>query len=412
MFELMFCAFFTILPDFLIKRFVQKKRWGRELTFFTIWYELRWGITGCVILTVSLITLVFYYHPSTTNVTSIFRTVTILPETPGRVEEVFVENFQMVNEGAPLFSLDSSSQKSAVKTAQSTLDEIKAEFSLVKTDIDEAEGKISSVQSKLTQARHDLERMLMITKGGEDLISERDIELYESRVEVLEGELESAIAGRAEVLANLNTLLPARQETAEDALEQAEVELEKTVIYAEISGRVTQLVLQPGDIVNPLLRPAGLLVPEGKGSGTLAVQAGFNQLAAQVIKPGIIAEMTCMSKPFTIIPMVITDVQIPLASGQIRPTDQMLDLQDRARPGTLTVRMEPLYSDGLKGVLPGSKCIANAYTNNHELIASGHLSTPEFLFYHMVDTVGFVHALLLRIQTLLLPVKTLVFAGH
>ena len=85
MFELMFCAFFTILPDFLFKRFAQKKRWGRELTFFTIWYELRWGITGCAILTISLITLVFYYHPSTTNVISIFRTVTILPETPGQV---------------------------------------------------------------------------------------------------------------------------------------------------------------------------------------------------------------------------------------------------------------------------------------------------------------------------------------
>ncbi|MGI9537067.1 MAG: hypothetical protein ACR2PB_08345 [Desulfocapsaceae bacterium] len=119
-----------------------------------------------------------------------------------------------------------------------------------------------------------------------------------------------------------------------------------------------------------------------------------------------------MSKPFTIIPMVITDVQIPIASGQLRPTDQMIDLQDLARPGTITARMEPLYQDGLEGVLPGSKFIANAYTNNHELIASGELSTSEFLFYHMVDTVGFVHALLLRIQTLLLPVKTLVFAGH
>lgn len=412
MFELMFCAFFTILPDFLIKRFIQKKRWGKELTFFTIWYELRWGITGCVILTVSLITLVFYYHPSTTNVIPIFRTVTILSETPGRVEKVFVRNFQLVDKGDPLFSLDSSSQQASVETAQSTLEEIKAEFSLVKTDLEEAEGHISSVKSKLTQARDDLERMREVAKGGKDLISERDLELYKNRVEVVEGELVSAIAGRAEVLANLNTLLPSRQETAEDALDQANVELEKMVIYAETSGRITQLILQPGDIVNPLLRPAGLLIPEHEGSGTLAVQAGFNQLAAQVVKPGVIAEMTCMSKPFKIIPMVITDVQTPIASGQMRPTDQMLDLQDRARPGTLTVRMEPLYKDGLEGIFPGSKCIANAYTNNHELIASGQLSKSDFLFYHMVDAVGFVHALLLRIQTLLLPVKTLVFSGH
>lgn len=412
MFELMFCAFFTILPDFLIKRYIQKKKWGKELSFFTIWYELRWGITGCVILTVSLITLVFYYHPSTTNVISLFRTVTILPEMAGRVDEVFVKNFQKVDKGDLLFSLESSSQKSAVETAQSTLDEIKAEYSLVRTDLEEAEGNISSVKSKLAQAKHDLERIRKVAKGGEDLISEREVELYESRVETIEGELVAAVANHAEVQANLTTLLPARQETAEDQLEQAVVELEKTEIHAEIAGRITQLVLQPGDIVNPMLRPAALLIPENEGSGKLAVQAGFNQLAAQVVKPGTIAEMTCMSKPFTIIPMVITDIQYPVASGQLRPSDQMLDLQDRSNPGTLTVKMEPLYKDGLEGILPGSKCIANAYTSNHELIASGQLSTPEFIFYHMVDTVGFVHALLLRIQTLLMPVKTLVFAGH
>ena len=412
MFELMFCAFFTVLPDFLIRRFIQKKKWGKELTFFNIWYELRWGITACMILTVSLITVVFYFHPSTTNVISIFRTVTILPETPGRVEEVYVKNFQLVDNGDPLFSLDSSSQKSAVETAQSTVAEIKAEFSVVQKDLEEAEGKISSVESKLDQARHDFERMQMIAKDGEDLISERELELYESRVQVVEGELIAALAVRAEVLANLNKLLPARQKTAEDALEQAQVELEKMVISAEISGRISQFVLQPGDIVNPLLRPAGIIIPTAEGSGTLAVQAGFNQFAAQVVKPGTIAEVTCMTKAFTVIPMVVTDIQTPIASGQLRPTDQMLDLQDRAKPGTITARLEPLYEGGLEKVPPGSKCIANAYSNYHEVIASGELSTPEFLFYHMVDTVGLVHALILRIQTLLLPVKTLVFAGH
>ena len=38
--------------------------------------------------------------------------------------------------------------------------------------------------------------------------------------------------------------------------------------------------------------------------------------------------------------------------------------------------MEPLYPNGLSGVLPGTKCIANTYTNNHELIASAMLSDP------------------------------------
>jgi len=204
---------------------------------------------------------------------------------------------------------------------------------------------------------------------------------------------------------------PARQETAEHAVEQANIDLAKTVIYAQVPGRVTQLMLQPGDIVNPMFRAAGLLIPEGSGSGLQAVQAGFNQLASPVVKRGTVAELTCLSKPFKTIPMVVTDVQPSIAAGQLRPSDQMIDLQDRARPGTLTVRMEPLYENGLEGVNPGSKCIANAYSDNHGLIASGELSTPELLFYHMVDAVGLAHALILRIQALMIPVQTLVFSG-
>lgn len=413
MFELSLCAFFTVLPDYLIKRYYYKKKWGKEINFFTMWYELRWGISACAILTVSLITLIFYYHPSTTNVTTMFRTVTILPESSGRVENVFVENYQLVSKGDQLFSLESSSQEAAVETARSSLEEVKAEFSLAKTDLDEAEGSVSSTESRLIQAKNDMKRVLGIAEAGTDLISARNIELSKNKVVTIEGELVSALARRDEVLANLNTVLPARQVTAKNELGQAIVELEKTVVYAKVSGSVTQLILQPGDIVNPMFRPAGLLIPDTSDvSGTQAVQAGFHQLASPIVKPGTLAEITCLSKPFTIIPMVVTNVQSSIAAGQLRPSDQMLDLQDRTRAGTMTVRLEPLYTDGLDGLLPGSKCIANAYTNNHELIASGQLETMEFLYYHMVDTVGILHALILRIQALMLPVQTLVFGGE
>ena len=88
MLEMMLCSLFTLLPDYLYRRYVQGKRFGKEITLYSVWFELRWGITGCLILTVLLITTVFYNHPSTTNVTLFFRTVPILPETIGRVAEV------------------------------------------------------------------------------------------------------------------------------------------------------------------------------------------------------------------------------------------------------------------------------------------------------------------------------------
>ena len=46
------------------------------------------------------------------------------------------------------------------------------------------------------------------------------------------------------------------------------------------------------------------------------------------------------------------------------------------------------------------------------LIASGQVGATKGLVLHAVDAVGLVHAMILRIQALLLPIQTLVFSGH
>src|ERR671911_1653342 len=111
MLEFLLASSLTILPDFLFRRFVQGKRVGREITLFSVWYQLRWGITACVLLTLTLITVIFYFHPATNSAISYFRTVPILPETVGRVAEVFVGLREEVQAGTPLFRLDSSKQQ-------------------------------------------------------------------------------------------------------------------------------------------------------------------------------------------------------------------------------------------------------------------------------------------------------------
>jgi multidrug resistance efflux pump len=85
MLELLLCSLLTVVPDYLYRRYAQGKRFGKELTLYSVWYELRYGITTCVILTVCLILVIFYNHPSTASATLFFRTVPILPETNGRV---------------------------------------------------------------------------------------------------------------------------------------------------------------------------------------------------------------------------------------------------------------------------------------------------------------------------------------
>lgn len=412
MLELILCSLFTVLPDYLFRR-RQGKRWGQEITFFTMWYELRWGITACLILTIVLITIVFYFHPSTTNAGPFFRTIPILPEGGGRVEEVFVKNGEAVSAGDPLFSLLDSAQVAGVNVAESQLAQIDSAFAQAEIQLDAAKATLVQAESALAQSENELAKKRDLSSRGQQLVSKIEIERLENTVAQRQGGVQAAKANISAVQSQISDVLPAQRQSALRQLEQAQVALDKTVVYAGVDGEVAQFFLQRGDYVNPILRPAGVLIPsEGPESGRLQVAGGFNQLSAQVIKPGTLAEVVCLSKPFTIIPMVVTRVQPVVAAGQLKPSDVLLDAQQRARPGTLTVVFEPLYEGGLADVMPGSKCIANAYTNNHDLLESGDLGLGETLFLHMVDAVGLIHAIILRMQTLLMPVQMLVFAGH
>src|SRR6476620_703896 len=156
MLELLLCSLLTILPDYLYRRYVQGRRLGKEITFYSVWFELRWGITACLILTVSLITVIFYNHPSTSNVTLFFRTVPILPETNGRVAEIFVDNSGKIAKGAPIFRLDSSKQEAAVETARRKIAEVDAQMAVTRADIAKAEGQHKEAESAHQQTVDEL----------------------------------------------------------------------------------------------------------------------------------------------------------------------------------------------------------------------------------------------------------------
>jgi len=410
MLEFLFCSMLTILPDYLFRRYVQGKRLGKEITFYSMWFELRWGITSCVVLTVCLITVIFYNHPSTSNVTLLFRTVPIVPETNGRVAQIFVGTSGRVSQGDPIFRLDSSKQVAAVDVARHKIAEINAEMAIARADVLKAEGEIQEATSAHKQTLDELETKQELQRRNAGNVAFRDIEKLQVRAEGQLGEISAATAAKQGAEERVATALPAQRAGAEAALAQAQSDLDKTVIRAGVNGRIEQFTLRVGDVVNPLMRPAGVLIPEGAGQRFL--QAGFDQIEAQIMKVGMVAEVTCVSKPWTIIPMVVTNVQNFIAAGQFRGGEQLIDAQQVTKPGTLLVYLEPLYKGGLEGVTPGSSCIANAYSDNHDIIEAKGTGFLTATALHVIDALALVHALILRLQALVLPFQNLVLGGH
>ena len=409
MLELLLCSMFTILPDYLYRRYVQGKRIGREITFYSVWYELRYGITTCVILTLTLITTIFYFHPSTSNATMLFRTVSILPERGGRVAEVYVSINDQVEADTPLFRLDSTEQEAAVQTALKRIAEVDAEIEVATTELAAADGVIQQAQSAYQQALDELQTKEELFAANSNTVTEREIERLRVALAGREGAVSSAIASKQTLETRLSSLLPAQRASAEAALAEAQAELDKTLVVSGVAGTLTQFVLRPGDVVNPMLRPAGILIPRDAGQGTLV--AGFGQIEAQVMKVGMIGEIICSAVPFTVIPVIVTDVQNVIAAGQFRPTDQLVDVQQSNQEGTITVFMEALYPGQFSNIPPGSSCIANAYTSYHDRLDDPDVGGLQAFVYHAIDATGLVHAMIIRLQAIMLPVQTLVLKG-
>src|SRR5204862_181997 len=160
----------------------------------SVWYELRWGITTCLILTVTLITLIFYFHPSTKAAVSFFRTVPILPEGVGRVDAVYVASRDKVKAGQPIFKLESSKEEAAVATARRKVAEIDAQTEQTKSELAVADGKIQDARSSYLQAQEELDTKLELQRRSPSTVAPREIERLQRTVEGREGSLAAAVA--------------------------------------------------------------------------------------------------------------------------------------------------------------------------------------------------------------------------
>jgi hypothetical protein len=40
MLELLICSLVTVLPNYLFRHYKQGKHWGKDINFFSVWYEL------------------------------------------------------------------------------------------------------------------------------------------------------------------------------------------------------------------------------------------------------------------------------------------------------------------------------------------------------------------------------------
>ncbi|MEM8571486.1 MAG: biotin/lipoyl-binding protein [Pseudomonadota bacterium] len=383
MFELMFTSFPAVI------RYVQLRRRGEAIT---VW-NMKTAVFLWAIMAFAVFTIVFYFHPKTYAGIVPFRTVSVVAQTTGPVTEVLVVNGQHVQSGDLLFRIEDSAQRAALSEAEAQLAVIDAEQAkaedarlVAEAHIDEIEARLESLRDELSDAEALVERGVGTTNTVIDATAS---------VESTEADLEAARAQLDLALVDLESSIPAQRAAARAAIDSAETALGFTEVRTFTDGTVTQLALSAGSPATTLVvRPSMVIIPDRPEDQPIRVSAGFSQVARSTLYEGMPAEIACennanLSFRNAIFPAHIASLQPAVATGQVVPDGDLIDLQNATQRGSIHAILELAYEEQEAMLLDGAGCIVQTYTNNLDGV-----------FGHIVAATGVVKAAGLRMKVL------------
>lgn len=207
-----------------------------------------------IVLLLCLVMMVLYLladrrTPFTTQARVHANVVPIAAEVAGRLVSVDVANNQQVEAGQVLFQIDSQSYELAVVSAEAALQNVVQSVEAGEANVAAAEATVRSARAAMVRAEQDTERMRRIQEEDPGAISQRRIDSAEASLEAARGQLAAARSSLQAARAALGSTDEnnAQVQQARSALEQAQLNLQKTRVVAPVDGLVTDLRIDKGN---------------------------------------------------------------------------------------------------------------------------------------------------------------------
>jgi len=163
------------------------------------------------------------------------RTVTsvdVSSQLSGRIDEVYVDFNDVVSAGDPLARLDP-------QRFQSRVEELEAALAVAEAELSSLEASLAGAQAKFDEDDRDYARKLELSRNGS--VSESAV----SQARSVKLQSESALR----TLAASKEIKVATISAARASLRQAQIDLDRTMIRAPISGVVINRSIEPGQTV-------------------------------------------------------------------------------------------------------------------------------------------------------------------
>lgn len=207
-----------------------------------------------IVLGLCVILMVFYLvgdriTPFTSQARVHAYVVPIAPQVAGRVIEVDVVNNQLVEAGQPLFSIDPGSYELAVQSAEAVLQNTQQSIEAGISNVTAARANVDAAKASVWKTEQDAIRMRRIRKEDPGAISARRLQSAEASLAVSRSKLAAAEASLESAISALGSTddSNAQIQQARSSLENAELNLQRTAVYAPRNGMITDLRVDKGN---------------------------------------------------------------------------------------------------------------------------------------------------------------------
>ncbi len=296
--------------------------------------------------------------------------VPIAPQVSGRVVAVNVKNNQLVGQDEVLVAIDPTSYELDKRSAEAGLTAARQELGAATAAVASARAGVDAARANLIRAQQDADRLERIYKEDPGAISER-------RVQAARATLESSVSQLAQAQANVEQALQQQGDLGDNntrilaataALDQAELNLERTRIRAPGRGLVTDLAVDRGNFAQP-----GQPLMTFIAIHDLWIQADFTENNLGNINPGDPVALVLDVQPGHVYKGTVRSVGFGVATsnnalGSLPTIDNDPDWLRSAQRFPVIIDFDPGTLDAPLGVRVGSQATLIVYAGDRWLL--------------------------------------------
>ncbi|ALM52932.1 HlyD family secretion protein [Halomonas huangheensis] len=335
------------------------------------------AVLGGIVIITGLVLMMNYNHPFTHQARQAYVVTPLVSEVRARVVSVDAKPNEFVKAGTPLFTLDSAKYEAIVEQLSAELQDALRNSQGREATVSEAEAALVAAQAQRDQASRTLARYRNASSAfSRQQIdqAQRNFETAQAGVGQAEAALERARAQQDTVEGELDPLVAAKQAQ----LEQAQLDLDHTIVHAPTDGYLTQLAVRPGMMAVPLpLRPMGVFLHKQEGTFT----AAFRQQSLLRLEEGSEAELIFTALPGRVYAARIEQILPAIAESQLVAGDRLVGTEAFANMDSRVLVTLKLDEDQDIPALPlGVTAQAAVYSENRD-----HLSIMRKVLLRMLS---------------------------